>query len=400
MEEKGPFIRANTVVVGAGAAGLFFAAWLKEPVLILEKTDKTALKLLMSGKGSCNITNGKYLKDFTEKYGDHGKIIRGVLKKFSNKDLISYFNERNLLLEERSDGKVFPKSQSAKDVKELLLSEIRENSSEVRTNYPVKTIEKTIEGEYVLNEEILCKQLVIATGGKSYPNTGSNGEMFDVLERLGIKIIEPIPALVPLEIEKYPFSEISGVSVAKAKVKILDGTTKKKLSEKTSGLLFTDKSISGPAILDISRYGKVGDQLNIQFIDRSEDLVTKDSTKSLLNYLVEETRLPRALLSKLIQIIGIDENQKAKAVAPKTLRPFIEGFPFVISGNLGFEKAMATAGGVALEEIDMKTFELKEHKGLYIIGEACDVDGDTGGYNIQFAFSSAVAAANHIKSKN
>ncbi len=393
-----PPVFFETIVIGAGSAGLFFAAnQVSENCLILEKTEKLGQKLLLSGGGACNVTQAGSIKDFITKYGRNGKEIRKVLYKYNNEFLKRFLESNGIDLIEREDGKIFPKSMKAGQIKDFLEASCKKNNVTIKKSENITKIEVLDNKEFVLNGRYKTHNLVVATGGVSFPKTGSDGEFFLALKELGLNIIEPRESLVPIKIKDYPFSNIEGVVVENCKVKIFDGKTNKKIAEKTDSLLFTNKVLSGPAILNISRYCRVGHKINLCFTNKKIGIDTSNVKQSILNFLAKEFSMPRSLTLELLKLLKIDEIQKASGVAEKTLRPFVEGFDFEIIGTEGLNKAMATAGGVDIEEIDTSTFESKKIKGLYIIGEALDIDGDTGGYNLQFAFSSAMAAAKAIK---
>ena len=392
----------DTIVIGAGAAGLFFGANYtkrasqEDKCLILEKSNSAAKKLLITGGGACNLTQGGDIKSWVQRYGKSGKKIRKTLHSFNNKDLINYFEEKGVSLIERDDGKIFPKSMSSLEIKRLLESELEKNSIKINLNEEVTSIKIMSEPyRFIVNDKYKAKNLIVATGGASYPQTGSDGRIFPLIQNLGIEIVSLKEALVPLRIKEYPFSDIEGVSVQNCKVKMIDGKTKKKIAEEIGGILFTDKYISGPAILNISRYSEEGHYLKIHFAD-IEKIETKGVNQSLINFLTKELELPKSLIMELLKTMGTDGEQKASAVSPKSLNRFVEGFDFEIIGTAGFKKAMVTTGGVALSEINLNTYECKKIEGLYIIGEALDIDGDTGGYNLQFAFASAIAALKDI----
>ncbi len=397
MEEVASLVFWETIVIGAGSAGLFFAANQKSrSCLVLEKTEKIGQKMLLSGGGACNLTHAGNMKDFVSKYGEKGKNIRTVLYKYNNEILKSYIEKNGVSLIEREDGKIFPKSMKANEIKSLLEQNCRNKQVVIKKSESVTKVEIQEDKTFIVNEKYKTSNLVIATGGVSYPETGSDGEIFKLINNLGMKIVEPKEALVPLEIKEYPFRNIEGVAVKECQVKILDGKTNKKIAEKTDDLLFTKKCLSGPVILNISRYYEEGRKISLCFTKKKNIISTKNINQSILNFLTNELSIPKSLTLELLKILKVDENQKASAVASKTLRPFVEGFVFELVGTEGFNKAMATAGGVDIEEMNTSTFESKKIKGLYIIGEALDIDGDTGGYNLQFAFSSAMAAAESI----
>lgn len=383
--------KMDIVIVGAGAAGLFYGADRScKKGMILDRSPVPGRKLLMSGSGSCNLTHGGSIKDFVDKYGQNGRKIRKALHAFNNSDTMKFFENLGIELMTREDGKVFPASMKAGDVRDALIKKCAGNGFDLKTGYEVRDIDR-LDNAYLINGEILTDTLVLAHGGLSYPGTGSDGSMWKLLEKLGVEIVPPRPALVPFTVEKYPFKEAEGIALKNVRIEIFDGS---KVADKTGDMLFTDKYLSGPVALDISREAIKGRKIRIRFSEAArEALITKGISKSLGNFLTEAAGLPKALTEILIRTAGLDKDIKASAYAAKSLRLFYEGFEFVIGDNQGYGKAMVTAGGVSLDEVNNKTFEHKRSKGLYIIGEALDIDGATGGYNLQFAFSSAHGAA-------
>lgn len=410
-------MKYDVIIIGGGAAGLFCGANLNlknKKGLILDKSSKPGLKLLVSGSGQCNFTHGGDIRDFADKYGDNGKKVRGILYKFSNERVVEYFESKGLKTVEREDGKVFPKSLKAEDVRSLLLEEIGKNGFEIKTEEGVTEIRKVIEGEshvYEVRTQTKGKKciytgenVVVAAGGISYPKTGSDGSIFEALAHLdGIEIVDLRPSLVPVYVEGYGYSSLSGIAIRNAEIS-LDTEEKKKRRSRRGDILFTHKNLSGPGIIDFSRYLNQGDRFRINYIPdgfkSGETLKTQGVSKSLGNYLLEETGLPKAFLQEIVEKIeGVSWDDKTSSVSGgkvKELQAILTGEVFLVNGKAGLDKAMATAGGIALSEISTKTMESKKHPGLFFCGEVLDVDGDTGGYNIQFAFSSGYLAAQHI----
>lgn len=414
----------DVIIVGGGAAGLFCAAVYDVKVngLILEKTRDVGKKLLMSGSGQCNLTHGGDIKDFLDKYGEHGKRIRKTLYGFNNLSTMSFFEENGLQLFEREDGKVFPKSLSAKDVRELLISKGKSKGFQIQYEKEVTEIIPLDGGnmgyEVVCDDEYFsCDKLIIATGGCSYPTTGSDGSMFKVLENLDIEIVKPRPSIAPIHVQEYPYSELSGISFSPAEFTVVkkqkneeNNKSKKKKNQfvNCDDLLFTHNSFSGPAAINMARYVSPGDELHINYVPETnfdeifvdiKKKVTKNS-KQVVNFLIEYIggRLPKRFIETLCKRAGINEERKASSLTGseiKELAKFICADTFSISGTDGFQRAMATAGGVSLEEVNLSTMESKKYPKLYFIGEVLDIDGDTGGYNLQFAWSSGYSAGNN-----
>ncbi|MBN7772080.1 aminoacetone oxidase family FAD-binding enzyme [Clostridium aminobutyricum] len=420
----------DVIVVGGGAAGLFYAAALGRTVngVLLEKTKSVGKKLLMSGAGQCNLTHGGSIKEFLGHYGDKGKQLRTALYKYNNHSVMNFFESNGVPLFEREDGKIFPRSLDAREVLDTLVRCGERNGFKIDYHCNVERIE--YDGQvYTLfcgsngtdkgkSNTYRSKKIVIATGGCSYPTTGSDGRMFDVLKKMRLDIVSPKPALVPVSVQNYPYMELSGISFPEVKVTVYEASgkdlgvsnTPKKLLEYVDDLLLTHTNFSGPAILNISRAISTGNSLSVNYLPekRPEELLAEmkkavsGNSKQVGTFLAEyvnaidpKRQLPKRFIELLCQRAGIEPTQKASSLTGdqmKKIASLLTNDRFSVSGTGGFQVAMTTAGGVSLEEVDLKTMACKKYPGLYIIGEALDVDGDTGGYNLQWAFSSAYVA--------
>lgn len=426
----------DVIVVGGGAAGLFYAAVLDKKVngLILEKTKAVGKKLLMSGAGQCNITHGGNIKDFLGHYGDKGKKIRTTLYKFNNESVRDFFESNSVSLFEREDGKIFPTSLDANEVLNTLKRGSEKNGFTVKFQCSVEKIKYDGQaytlfcnagGSQESSGQSTCysaKKVIVATGGCSYPTTGSDGKMLDVLKEMGLDVVAPKPALVPVSVQNYPYAELSGISFPKVKITVYGTLEKgaetssessgafKKIGENVDDLLLTHMNFSGPAILNISRAIMTGNNITINYLPekRSEEILAEmkkgvaGNSKQAITFFMDyiqtvgaKRQLPKRFVELLCQRAGILQGQKTSSLTGDQMKKMVSlltNDTFSVSGTGGFQVAMATAGGVALEEVDLKTMESKQYPGLYIIGEALDVDGDTGGYNLQWAFSSAYGA--------
>jgi len=396
----------DLIIIGAGAAGLFAAAnvpagW---KTLVLERSDKPGRKLLLTGSGQCNLTNNESVKSFMKRYGKNGKLIRKVLYNFSNIALMDFFERNGLPLSVREDGKVFPASMKSEDVLNLLLGLCRNHDVTFHYNTTVTDIARLTDEEgsafsvKTEKEQFLAKHVLVATGGASNPQTGSDGSFFTCLEQLGLTLVPRHPALVPISVKDYPYGDLSGLTFSNVAVEVsgYDVTVK-------GGLLLTHKDFSGPAVLTISRYARKGDCLTINYLPHFKrdtlrsDLLQEASgdERQIVTLLASVTGLPRSFLEFICRSCDINPGEKSSRLSGKEMGVLAERLTadrFEISGNGGFNTAMTTAGGVCLDEVDMRTMEAKDHPGLYFAGEVLDIDGDTGGYNLQFAFSSAMLA--------
>lgn len=389
-------MKYDAIIIGAGAAGLFCAASGKvNKGLILDGSGAPGRKLLISGAGQCNLTHGGSIKDFIDCYGPAGKKIRSALYRASNLKMMEFFSSHGIPLIEREDGKVFPESMKASSVLNSLMHISSENGWKLKTGCPAQSIKiiPTDDGQkkrFMINGCYETEKLIIACGGCSVPSTGSDGSIFPILEGLGLEIITPKPALVPLTVQEYPYNRLSGISFKNALVTV-DG------HKRTGDVLFTHSNFSGPAILDLSRYAKPGSTLVINYLGKEKELeVSSTEHRTVPTWLADSLQLPKRFVEIVLERAGIEPSQKANQLSKKqkkTIAGLLMRDTFSVSGTTGFRNAMVTSGGVNLNEMDLKTFEVKKIPGLYIIGETLDVDGDTGGYNLQFAFSSAVCAA-------
>lgn len=419
-------MRYDVIIAGAGAAGLFCAASLDRGVraVILEGSRKPGLKVLASGSGQCNFTHGGDIRDFTDRYGKNGGKIRSVLYRYNNTKVREFFENAGVKTVEREDGKIFPASMKAADITGALLDRIRKNGGVLKTSSKISDIDYSDRENHIFRvgtsdgNVYEAPALVIACGGITYPGTGSDGSIFRILEKspfCDVNIVEPVPALTPVFVERYPFGDISGIAVRGCTVEKTEG----KYPKRQGDILFTHRNLSGPVILDYSRYLENGDRIKIDFLPggfRSGDHISwKGQERSIVNLLAEETGLPKAFLEVAVKVTAarmLQEGCETELPAEEELlrmkcaslpgrfiaetEKFIRGAVFTVSGKGGYDRGMVTAGGIDLKEISMKTMESKKHPGLHFAGEVLDVDGDTGGYNIQFAFSSGYTAAQHI----
>lgn len=447
----------DMIIIGAGAAGLFAAACIdlnnltdnaadiptqltyqadSDDIahrsfkgLILEKTSRPGTKLLMSGNGQCNITHSGSIKDFVKCYGDNGKKIRSCLYKYSNISLMDFLHENGIETFIRDDGKVFPASMDAHDVLFMLLKRAKKNSFEIKYNSPVTGISH-IDKNYIGNDSpgykaddiavnanctfdntmaapvenlwhivsgdnaYLARSVIIATGGCSYPTTGSDGSMFKILGNdLDIDITKLKPALSSIQLHDYPYSDLSGISFKDIHTSIWhDG---RKTAETVEDLLFTHKDLSGPAIINISKFAETNDKLRINYLYPMNYEQALEKLKAAMhgakgspvNVISTAFDIPKRFCQIIVEKSG---------TSLKSIVSSLTGDAFVIASVSGFNKAMATSGGINLKQINTSTFEFKAYPGLYAIGEALDIDGITGGYNLQFAYSSAMAAVTAI----
>ena len=409
----------DLIVVGAGPSGLFCAinSFQKgKRILILEKKNSPGHKLLISGSGQCNISHAGEISDFLEHYGDHGRFLRPALLGFTNLDLISFFAKSGLEMVQEKGGKVFPESMRSKDVLNVLTDQCRKLGLEIKCGEAAKSISRIEDGFLVscTGGRYRSRQLVIATGGCSYPATGSSGDGYGFARTLGHSISDIGPALSPVIIKDYPFSDLAGLSFSNLKISLY---RRIKIKEHRGDILFTHDGLSGPGILDLSRYIRAGDMIKISFIpeERREELekwlVEKsqnDGGKKLTTALAgmplsfpPGLQLSVRLTKRLLQISGIAIDLQMSHLTREMRNRLIDnltGLSLIVSDVCGFNAAMCTRGGVLTAEVNPKTMQSRLVQGLYLVGEVLDVDGDTGGYNLQAAFSTGMLAARSIRS--
>jgi predicted Rossmann fold flavoprotein len=406
-------ITYDVLIVGAGPAGLFtaiHAAEKFEKVLILEKQPDPGRKLLLTGSGQCNFTNIRPIQEFHEAYGDHGHFLKPALFHFTNKDAIAFFKQYGVepvVVEE--NGKVFPKSRQAGDILNLLLSLCEKRNVEIRFRERVTRLTmqaNRVSQVYSATGEYQARNVVIATGGKSYPGTGSTGDGYSLAQSLGHSLIPPRPGLTPFYIKNFSLAELTGISFKDLKVTLWrEG---KKLKTLSGALLLTHQGISGPVVHDLARFARGGDWVKLSFVpfENAEefkqewlaDLEQNGRVKTRTWF--KKYHLAGALVRKIMLLAdanpagSVAELSREKRLA---LLRLATAFPLEIESLGDFNVAMVTCGGVPLKEVNSKTMESRLVKGLYFAGEVLDIDGDSGGYDLQAAWSTAALAAHAMK---
>lgn len=396
----------DLIVIGGGPAGLCAAARTGAgggKVLLIEKKKKPGRKLLVSGSGQCNITHAGSVTEFFTHYGKHGQFLKPALRAFTNADLIAHVTGRGVPLTTEEGGKVFPTSRKAQDVLDLLLAECRDAGVAMRCGEPVVAVEKTGDGFSVRTEtgEYRSAFLLIATGGASYPATGSTGDGYAFAASLGHTVVATAPALTPVTVRDYPFADLAGISLQGATVSLFrDG---KKIGDRRGDLLFTHEGLSGPAILDLSRFIEPGDTLVVPILPEA---MREEITAALaagggarVRAVLSRYPVPERLLKRITDLSDVPPEATC-AHLTKTSRTcllrHLTACTFTVAAPGGYGVAMVTRGGVALDEVDQKTMGSKRVDGLSFAGEVLDIDGDCGGFNIQAAFSTGALAAGAI----
>lgn len=378
------------IIIGGGASGLLISHLIPSSLLI-EKNTICGLKLLVTGNGACNITHDDDIRNFITHYYEKKAFVSHALYSFPPEKLRTFFSSLGVETYVRDDAKVFPVSMRSSDVRDALMKERRN----VLTGKEVMSINKENGLFKVMTaNEIYCSSvLILSCGGKSYPGTGSTGDGYKFAGELGHSIQEPHPALCPLRTEE-DVSALEGISLSDVMLSI--GKTSFR-----GPVVFTRDGISGPAILNISRYVSGKTELKIKFVSsfNTESIKKENGKCNIINALHRITGLPSSFLSFLFcdikekNVASITRNE-IHDIERKLLTSV-----FTVSTDGGYRKAMVTAGGVDTTEVESKTMESKIVPGLFFTGEILDVDGECGGYNLSFAFASAHLVAETINAR-
>jgi len=386
----------DAIVLGGGAAGLFCAALAGQRgrrVLVLEKADRVGKKILISGGGRCNFTNlgagpANYLSA-------NRHFAKSALARYTPRDFVALVEAHAIAWHEKTLGQLFCDG-SAQQIVQMLLDECAKGDVAVRTGQEIGEVERTGDGFRVVSngETHRAAALVVATGGPSIPKMGATGLAYDLARRFGLKLVEPRPALVPLTLggEDVLFRELSGVSA--------DIEARANKAAFREAALFTHRGLSGPAILQVSSYWRHGDPVTVDFLpDCGEGWLveSKRAAPSAHFRTVLRDALPQRLADTLADRLGVEgdlSNLPDKALREAEAK--LRRWTFHPNGTEGFAKAEVTAGGISTGELSSQTMEAKKVRGFYAIGEAVDVTGWLGGYNFQWAWASAHAAAQEI----
>lgn len=403
----------DLIIAGAGAAGLFAAANIQNGIntLLVEKNDIIGRKLLAAGGGKCNITHKGSIEEFYDKYGKNGKFLRKAFNNYDNSDVISFFEKNNVECFSDKNGKIFPKSEKAKDVIEAMFLSALSKGVKLMTNSSIIEIikEKDIFVVRLKNETLYTKNLLLTTGGSSYPTLGTSGDGYKLSSKLGHKIVELKPALTPVFIENFKLSECAGLSFTNVKILQLEKGSERKLGEYYGDIGITHNGISGPGIIDYSRYFNAGNILSVNLSgEKSEDVEKKlldyicKNGKNVIKGFFKEYEFSEKLIIKLFDEIKSSSLKKCCELSKnerKEIVKFCCDLRFEIKELGGYNVAMVTSGGIDLKEVSPSTMESKIVSSLYFAGEILDIDGNSGGYNIQAAFSTGKLAVDTICEK-
>lgn len=408
----------RVVIIGGGAAGLMAAVIAGREgaqVTLLEKMNYLGKKMGITGKGRCNVTNAAPMSEFIKNTPGNGKFLYGAYERFSNQDLLQLLNEAGLETKVERGGRVFPASDSALDVRNTFMKLLKSYGVDVHLEEGAQEIiveDGRVVAVKTKNEIYPADAVLIATGGKSYPATGSTGDGYNLANKLGHKVTEIRPSLVSIVTEEVWVKDLMGLSLRNVELSVV---AKNKVQAKMFGeMMFTHFGITGPIVLSLSHtvgklmrkknIGTIGLDINLKpalSVEQLDKRIQKDfelySKKQLINGLKD--LLPQRLIPLVIQLADLDPhkpiNQISKAERD-SLVYILQHLPLTVKGLRPVEEAIVTAGGLSLKEFNPKTMESKLVLGLYGAGEVLDIDAYTGGYNLQAAFSTGYVAAMHM----
>ena len=417
----------KVVVIGGGPAGMMSAitaAQEKNEVIIIEKNKTLGRKLLITGKGRCNITSSLDMSEFIKNIPGNGKFLYSAFQTFKNTDIIEFLNKNGLKVKEERGNRIFPVTDSAQSVLDCFEREIKKDNIKVKYGTRVKRIlrkeiqeenfnYKAVGVELEDGEKIYADKIILATGGKSYPLTGSNGDGYKIASELGHTITDIKPSIVPLEADVSICKYLQGLSLRNVKIMIKDIEKNKKIYEDFGEMMFTHFGVSGPIILSSSahlvRYKNIDRLLKENKIVLYIDLKPALSEEALDNRILRDFEefknkefknsldklLPQKMIPYVIEESGILPEKRVNEVSKDERRKLVgllKNIEITIWGFRPIEEAIVTAGGISIKEINPKNMESKIVKGLSFAGEIIDVDAYTGGFNLQIAYSTGYIA--------
>lgn len=414
MSRKGELIKMKIGVIGGGPAGIMaagFAGSRGNDVTLIEKNNRLGKKLFITGKGRCNITNASSIEDFFQNILTNSEFLFSSFYSFTNDDIIMLLDSYGLKVKTERGNRVFPVSDKSSDVIRALQEFLLDNNVKVLLDKTVKDI-GYFEDKFILkfNDDSYGKfdKIIIATGGKSYPSTGSTGDGYRFAKKFGHQIVPLKPSLVPVEVKEYWIKKVQGLSLKN--VKLISKIENKKIHEEFGEMIFTHYGISGPIVLStsniINKYRGKGIKFCIDLkpalsIEKLDKRILRDfqkfNNKQIKNGLDE--LLPRKLIPIIIDIAHIDESKPIHQITKDERIKIVESIknlPLTFKSFRPLKEAIVTSGGVSTEEIDPSTMESKLLSGLFFCGEVIDVDGLTGGYNLQIAYSTGYLAGINV----
>ena len=410
----------KVIVIGGGPAGMMSAITAAEhgnKVTIIEKMPSFGKKLLITGKGRCNITSSLYMSEFIKNTPGNGTFLYSAFQNYTNTDIIQFLKSQGLEVKEERGNRIFPVTDKSIDVLNCFLKRMKELHIETMLNTRVEKIlikNYNILGVRTDREIIQADKVILATGGKSYPLTGATGDGYKIAAELGHKIVKIKPSLVPLEVyETQECKSLQGLSLKNVSLKIVDTQKNKTIYEDFGEMLFTHFGISGPMVLSGSahlvRYKEIENLLIEKKIKIQIDLKPALTEEQLDNRILRDFKefknkqfkhsldklLPQKMIQAIIQKSNINQDKRVNEITKeerKRLIKILKNFEITVKGFRPVEEAIITSGGVNVKEINPKTMESKLIKGLYFAGEVIDVDSYTGGFNLQIAYSTGYTA--------
>ena len=415
----------KVLIIGGGPAGMLAGISSKEKnnneVIIFEKMNMLGKKLLITGKGRCNITSSININEFIQNITGNGKFMYSSFQNFTNKDIIELLQKNGVQTKVERGNRVFPVSDKSIDVRDALEKELRKRDIKIRLNSSVKNIlvneDKAIGVELESGEKVYGDKIILATGGKSYPLTGSTGDGYIMAQKIGHTIKKPVGSLVPLTSDDNFCKELQGLSLRNVKITIKDIEKNKKIYDDFGEMLFTHFGVSGPTILSSSahllRYKNIHELLKNEKIKLMIDLkpaLEKEQLDLRIRRDFEEVKnkqfknsleklLPKKMIEVIIRKSGIKPEKHVNEITKEERLKLVEllkSFEITITGFRPVEEAIVTAGGINVKEINPKTMESKIVKNLFFAGEVIDVDAYTGGFNLQIAYSTGYTAGMDI----
>ena len=415
---------ANVIVIGGGPAGMMAAITAAEygnNVTIIEKNSDFGKKLLITGKGRCNITSSLYMSEFIKNTPGNGQFLYSAFQHYTNTDIIDFLKNQGLEVKEERGNRIFPVTDKSIDVLNCFKSKINELKIKKLFNTRVQKIlvqNGEVLGVRTEKEIIQTDKIILATGGKSYPLTGSTGDGYLIAKNIGHKVTEIRPSLVPLVIyEKNECKEMQGLSLRNVGIKIIDESKNKLIYEDFGEMIFTHFGISGPTILSGSahlvRYKEIDNLMKEQKIKLQIDLKPALTEEQLDERILRDFKefknkqfkhaldklLPQKMIPIVIEKTKINEEKRVNEITKEERRNLVKvlkKFELTIKDFRPVEEAIITSGGINIKEINPKTMESKLVKGLYFAGEIIDVDSYTGGFNLQIAYSTGYTAGMHV----
>ena len=414
----------NTVIIGAGPAGLMAAVEAYNPehsIVLLEKMHKTGIKLRISGKGRCNITNEEGMQSFLNRFGKKGRFLKYSFSQFFNHDLLKYLNDMGVPTKLERGGRYFCESDRATDIVVAFEKKLSELNIPIAMKAHVKGIHKNNEGQFVIEVQqggrqvlIQADQVCITAGGLGYPATGSTGEGYSMAKSFGHTIVDTAPSLVPVLTAGDIAKRVQGLSLRNVTVSVWDEN--KKVTELFGEMMFTRKGISGPIILTLSEklVSMLGSRQGVNIkIDLKPALDHKKLDLRLLREISEHKKqtfrsilkslLPLKMIDLFVDLLQIDPEKLLHQITGeerKRLRLLLKEFPMEVVGHDSYDRAIVTSGGISLKEINPTTMESTLCPNLFLAGEVIDVNGETGGYNLTSSWSTGFLAGRSMRSND